>query len=177
MVDDDQRQAWLERLQEDERLRGDLEDAAALALLEWAQQQTQIACDDESMDLAGIEIEVQQIRAAARAAARAGGDAATVVERAAAELLGRHGQSATPTRGRVLHAVTPTAPAVADAPEAPAAVADAPAAVADAPAAVADAPAAVAEAPAVPDASVAAERPGWWQRFTDWLKRTLRRST
>jgi hypothetical protein len=72
-VSENQRQQrMLERVQEDERLRGDLPDEAATALVEWASQRVATAAVDPARPDAEVEAEVQAIRAAARAAARAG---------------------------------------------------------------------------------------------------------
>src|SRR5262245_30450320 len=62
----------VERVQEDERLRGDLPDEAAAALVEWASKRVATAAADAARPDAEVEAEVQTIRAAARAAARAG---------------------------------------------------------------------------------------------------------
>lgn len=62
----------IERIQEDERLRGDLGDTAATALVHWAIEQVQHAAADPQHsddDLAAI---AQAIRSAARGAARSG---------------------------------------------------------------------------------------------------------
>ncbi|HEX9369717.1 MAG TPA: hypothetical protein VF897_01875, partial [Roseiflexaceae bacterium] len=45
MVEDERRQRIVERIQEDERLRGDLEDEAAKALLSWASARAAAAAD------------------------------------------------------------------------------------------------------------------------------------
>ena len=62
----------VERVQEDERLRGDLPDEAAAALVEWASKRVAAASAAAARPDAEVEAEVQTIRAAARAAARAG---------------------------------------------------------------------------------------------------------
>ena len=72
MVEDERRQRIVERIQEDERLRGDLEDEAANALLSWASARAGAAAADPSRPDAAVEADVQAVRAATRAAARAG---------------------------------------------------------------------------------------------------------
>lgn len=71
MPSDERLQELLGRIQEDERLRGDLEDQAAKALVHWAlaqtQQLAQIDTDDET-----LEAHAKAIRTAARTAARSG---------------------------------------------------------------------------------------------------------
>lgn len=64
-------QELLERIQEDERLRGDLEDQAAQALVAWVVRQTEqlSAIDVTDEDL---ETHAKTIRMAARSAARSG---------------------------------------------------------------------------------------------------------
>jgi hypothetical protein len=62
----------VERVQEDERLRGDLTDEAATALVEWASQRVAAAAADPARPDADVEAEVLAIRAAARSAARGG---------------------------------------------------------------------------------------------------------
>jgi hypothetical protein len=78
MTDSDRRQRIIERIQEDERLRGDLAGEAARALVEWAVRRAEAAIDaaqsDESVDAA-----VMAIRAAARAAAHSGATTAQEV--------------------------------------------------------------------------------------------------
>jgi hypothetical protein len=70
--ENERQQRMLERVQEDERLRGDLPDDAATALVEWASRRVAIAAAEPTRPDAEVEAEVQAIRAAARAAARAG---------------------------------------------------------------------------------------------------------
>jgi len=68
----ERQQQLIERIQEDERLRGDLTDAAATALVEWASRRVASAAADPARPDAEVEADVQAIRAAARAAARSG---------------------------------------------------------------------------------------------------------
>lgn len=71
-MDDERTALLLERLQEDESLRGDLEDRAAVALLAWASARIrEVAADPQRGDEA-LAADVQAIRQAARAAARMG---------------------------------------------------------------------------------------------------------
>jgi hypothetical protein len=72
VTENERQQRMIERVQEDERLRGDLPDAAATALVEWAGKRVAAAAADPQRPDAEVEAEVQTIRAAARAAARAG---------------------------------------------------------------------------------------------------------
>ncbi|HMO56363.1 MAG TPA: hypothetical protein PKA05_19275 [Roseiflexaceae bacterium] len=85
-MDAEQQQILLERIQEDERLRGDLEDAAATELVQWALQHAEAVIAAGNRSDAAIEAEVQAIRMAARAAAREAGSAAEVIARAEALL-------------------------------------------------------------------------------------------
>jgi hypothetical protein len=72
-VSENERQLrMIERVQEDERLRGDLADTAATALVEWASQHVASAAADPDRPDAEVEADVLAIRAAARSAARAG---------------------------------------------------------------------------------------------------------
>jgi hypothetical protein len=70
--ENERQQRMIERVQEDERLRGDLPDDAATALVEWASQRVATAAAEPTRPDAEVEGEVQAIRAAARAAARTG---------------------------------------------------------------------------------------------------------
>jgi hypothetical protein len=72
MSENERQQRLIERVQEDERLRGDLTDDAATALVEWASRRVATAAADPARPDADVEADVQAIRAAARAAARAG---------------------------------------------------------------------------------------------------------
>jgi hypothetical protein len=87
MSENDRQQRLIERVQEDERLRGDLTDDAATALVEWASQRVAAAAADPARPDTDVEAEVQAIRTAARAAARAGeADSQRVVALAEAAL-------------------------------------------------------------------------------------------
>jgi hypothetical protein len=72
VIENERQQRMIERVQEDERLHGDLPDDAATALVEWASKHVAAAAADPARPDAEVEGEVQTIRAAARAAARAG---------------------------------------------------------------------------------------------------------
>src|SRR5688572_22366405 len=88
----------IERVQEDERLRGDLPDAAAIALVEWASKHVATAAAEPTRPDAEVEAEVQAIRAAARAAARAGEtDPQRLLAIAETELAKDTGQTVLPT--------------------------------------------------------------------------------
>ncbi len=87
MAENERQQRLIERVQEDERLRGDLEDTAATALVEWASQRVATAAADPARPDAEVEAEVQAIRAAARSAARSGeSEPQRVIELATAAL-------------------------------------------------------------------------------------------
>src|SRR5215510_4012230 len=72
MTENERQQRLAERIQEDERLRGDLEDDLASALLAWAIERVEAAAADPARPDSEVEPEVQAIRAAAQAAARSG---------------------------------------------------------------------------------------------------------
>jgi hypothetical protein len=72
MSENERQQRMVERILEDERLRGDLEDPAATALINWASARAAAAAADPGRPEAEVEAEVQAIRAATRAAARSG---------------------------------------------------------------------------------------------------------
>lgn len=77
----------LERLQEDESLRGDLQDPAATALLDWASARIREVAADETRADALVNADVRAIRQAARMAASAAvDDPQQVVAMAAAAL-------------------------------------------------------------------------------------------
>ena len=76
-------QSAVERIQADQRLRGDLEDQPARALVEWAvTQATAIAGDLQRSD-DEVEARLKSLRSAAYAAARIGAGAAEQVVAAA----------------------------------------------------------------------------------------------
>jgi hypothetical protein len=68
----ERKQELLDRIQEDERLRGDLEDTAARELVAWALRKAEQAIDAGERADDEIEAHVQAVRSAARAAARSG---------------------------------------------------------------------------------------------------------
>lgn len=72
MGENERQQRLIERVQEDERLRGDLEDTAAIALVQWASDQVARAAADPARPDDEVETEVQSIRRAARTAANSG---------------------------------------------------------------------------------------------------------
>jgi hypothetical protein len=72
MSENDRQQRMVERIVEDERLRGDLEDTAATALVNWASERVAKAAADPARPDDAVEAEVQVIRKAAQAAARSG---------------------------------------------------------------------------------------------------------
>jgi len=72
MTTDERQQRMAERILEDERLRGDLEDDAATALIGWASERAVAAAADPTHTDAAVEAQVQAIRQAVRAAALSG---------------------------------------------------------------------------------------------------------
>lgn len=83
MAENERQELLIERIQEDERLRGDLEDAAAKALVAWASERVAQAASDPERPDAEVEAEVLAIRAAARKASHSGeSDAQAVIAHA-----------------------------------------------------------------------------------------------
>ena len=72
MSNTDRQQRMAERILEDERLRGNLEDDAATALVDWASQRAAAAAADPARPDEDVEAQVEAIRKAARAAALSG---------------------------------------------------------------------------------------------------------
>ncbi len=72
MTTSEREQRMAERILEDESLRGDLEDDAATALVDWASAQAAAAAANLERTDAVVEAHVQAIRKAARAAALSG---------------------------------------------------------------------------------------------------------
>jgi hypothetical protein len=72
MTTSEREQRMAERILEDESLRGDLEDDAATALVDWASAQAAAAAAESDRTDAAVENQVQAIRKAARAAALSG---------------------------------------------------------------------------------------------------------
>lgn len=72
MTTNERQQRMAERILEDENLRGDLEDDAATALVDWASKQAAATAADSARTDAVVEAQVQAIRQAARAAAISG---------------------------------------------------------------------------------------------------------
>src|SRR6476659_8687751 len=91
MTTNERQQRMAERILEDENLRGDLEDDAATALVDWASQRAAAAAADPNRSDAVVEAQVQAIRAAARAAAHSGETAPQrLIALAAARLAPSH---------------------------------------------------------------------------------------
>ena len=87
MSENERQQRMVERIQEDERLRGDLEDAAATALVEWASERVAAAAADPARPDAEVDADVQAVRAAVRTASHSGeGDPQRLIARAEAAL-------------------------------------------------------------------------------------------
>jgi hypothetical protein len=72
MTTNERQQRMAERILEDENLRGELEDDAATALIDWASAQAAAAAANPARSDAVVEAQVQAIRQAARAAALSG---------------------------------------------------------------------------------------------------------
>src|SRR5215216_224523 len=70
MSENKRQQRVVERILEDEGLRGDLEDTAATALVNWATAHAEAAAADPARPDDVVEAEVQAVRMAARSAAR-----------------------------------------------------------------------------------------------------------
>ena len=88
MTTSEREQRMAERILEDESLRGDLEDDAATALVDWASAQAAAAAADPDRTDATVEAQVQAIRKAARAAALSGEtEPKRLIALAAAELV------------------------------------------------------------------------------------------
>jgi len=72
MTENERQQRMIERIQEDERLRGDLEDPAATALINWASARAAAAAADPARSDDAVEADLTAVRQATRAAARSG---------------------------------------------------------------------------------------------------------
>lgn len=84
----------IERIQEDERLRGDLVGEAAQQLVDWAIAKVRTLTDNPAQPDAEVEAQVQAVRMAARHAAQAGAaEPEAVVARAEAALATLPSQS------------------------------------------------------------------------------------
>lgn len=89
MGEPDRRQLVVERILEDEALRGELEDHAASALISWAAERAGALAADPSRSDAAVDSAAGAIRAAARAAAASSEqDPARVIALAEAALAG-----------------------------------------------------------------------------------------
>src|SRR3989442_15228241 len=94
MTTNERQQRMAERILEDENLRGDLEDDAATALIDWASERAAAAAADPARSDAVVEAQVQAIRQAARAAARSGETAPQrLIALAAARLAPGHDEA------------------------------------------------------------------------------------
>jgi hypothetical protein len=72
MAETERQQRMVERILEDERLRGDLEDTAATALVQWASERAGAVAADPARSDEAVEADVQAVRKAARAAVLSG---------------------------------------------------------------------------------------------------------
>ena len=94
MTTNERQQRMAERILEDENLRGDLEDDAATALVDWASKHAAAAAADPARTDAAVEAQVQAIRQAARAAALSGEtEPQRLIALAAARLAPSHDQA------------------------------------------------------------------------------------
>ncbi len=108
MSDTNRLQRFLERIQEDERLRGDLMGDAATALVQWASEQVQQVAGDPARPDAEVEAAVKTIRMVAAQAARNGDSTPEQVVAEASALLAA--QVSPPTApASVTDDTTPTA--------------------------------------------------------------------
>jgi hypothetical protein len=99
MSENERQQRMVERIQEDERLRGDLEDAAATALVEWASERVAAAAADPARPDAEVDADVQAVRAAVRTAAHSGeGDPQRLIALAGAALAQDAGAARQPAQ-------------------------------------------------------------------------------
>ena len=111
MSENERQQRLIERVQEDERLRGDLPDAAATALVEWATKLVSAAAAEPTRPDAEVEAEAQAIRAAARAAARSGeGDSQRLLALAEGELAKHSPPAAQPGAAASIARPAPPSP-------------------------------------------------------------------
>jgi len=72
MSENSRQQRMIERVEEDQHLRGDLVGETAQQLLDWATAKVRALTDDPAQPDAEVEAQVQAVRLAARQAARAG---------------------------------------------------------------------------------------------------------
>ena len=153
MSESERQQRIVERILEDEGLRGDLEDTAATALVNWASKRAEAAAADPSRPDDAVEADVQAIRAAARAAAQSGEtDPRRLVAKAEAALA--PGKGDTPASGEV--AAPASRPATEPAPASPSPSPTDP------------------TTTAPPRRGIARPARRRWQRFVGWLKHKRR---
>lgn len=108
MGETSRQQIMVERLLEDERLRGDLPDAAARELLSWATARVAAIAGDAARSDASVEAEVQALRRATLIAATSGEqEPARVLAQAEAQLSAI---AAAPNGARTLSASEPALP-------------------------------------------------------------------
>ena len=163
MDQNERQQRIVERILEDEQLRGDLEDEAATALITWASERAAAAAADPKRPDAAVEAEVQAVRAAARTAARSGErDPKQLIAQAEALLAQSKKQMSAPA---------PTATDSAVVPAVPASALEQPAAQATLSAPAPAAPSIAQQAPASRPARTARPKGRRWKRFVGWLNR------
>lgn len=105
------RQLMIERVLEDERLRGDLDDTAATALLEWACRRVGAIAGDPARSDEQVEHEVQALRRATLLAANSG---AQVPDQVLAVAEAQLTQVAMPERAIASASVAEAESAIAD---------------------------------------------------------------
>lgn len=112
MSESSRRQMIVERFLEDERLRGDLTDAAARELLGWATARAAVIAGDPARSDAEVEAEVQGLRRATLLAAISGEqEPARVLAHAEAQLAGAPAaRAAQPANASPAAAVEPAMP-------------------------------------------------------------------
>jgi hypothetical protein len=117
MTENERQQRIVERIYEDERLRGDLEDDAATPLLAWAAERAGDVAADPARPDEAVEEGVRAVRAAVRAAAGSGEtDPTRLIALAEAELRQRLPQAeATPSSTATLSETSTGAEASAEA--------------------------------------------------------------
>src|SRR5262249_11414941 len=111
-------QRAIERIQEDERLRGDLEDSAATELVAWASEQA-AAADNETLSDEEYAATVTEIRTAARKASRSGELEAGQIRKLAQEALSGSAPEPAGTLRKVGQEQPSALPVVSEQPEKP----------------------------------------------------------
>lgn len=164
MSQNERQQRVVERILEDERLRGDLEDTAATALINWASARAEAAAADPARPDDAVEAEVQAVRMAARSAARsAESDPQRLIALAEAAL--KQNDSAEVGKATEVGAATEHPPAATGAAAAAGKQSAAPK-----PAAASTGSSRAATPPATPIAASTRPSRQRWQRFVGWFR-------